>query len=111
MAVRSGTFDVDPDAGVGTLVLELGSSGEGSLRGVASRAVSEATGIAVWTVRGTLKFEHRSTSVTLTLRDHGVFRRANTWWWLTGTGGTPRCGRQRRVHHGAPLVADLLLTR
>lgn len=113
MAVRAhvaaGTLAIDPVSGVGSLTVEFAVGGHaGRLRGIAVRGTRDAHGRAVWTVRGSLDVAGRTTSVTLSLRDHGVTHSRCTWWWLSGTGEEQSCARRPRF--GSRLVADLLLT-
>jgi hypothetical protein len=104
--VLGGSFEIDPSGDTAVLELELGP---GTLHGTARRSSSDLLDGAIWTVSGTLTLDTTSVPVVIGLRDHGITHRRGTWRWLSGTGGTPRCGRRRKRTVGAPIVLDLLL--
>lgn len=107
--VTNGELAIDPITGVGSLTVAFAAApGAGQIRCIATRGQRDAHGLTVWAARGTLELAGRATSITLTLRDHGVTRGRCTWWWLSGTGEEQACAR--RPHPGSRVVADLLLT-
>jgi hypothetical protein len=107
VAVLGGSFAIAQDGDTAELDIELAG---GHLRGTARRSdTDDVRDAGVWSVTGVLAMGTARLSVVVGLRDHGVTYRRGAWRWLSGTGGTPRCGRQRRRTAGSPLVLDLLL--